>query len=89
MLFAFRLAVLTEATLLRDTRYWHRIYCYAMPGTNIGYAATQIASVPPELGSLSKLSGTLLSYHFAMQYPGTSLLYLQVYSPMVRWNAQY
>eukprot|EP00961_Rhodomonas_salina_P034473 464332-Rhodomonas_salina.1 len=28
--------------LLRDIRYWHRLSCYAVSGTDIGYAATRL-----------------------------------------------
>eukprot|EP00961_Rhodomonas_salina_P197938 2670955-Rhodomonas_salina.2 len=49
---AMRCAVLTESMVLCNVRYWPRVWCYAMCGTDLVYGAT------PAVGDARKVRGT-------------------------------
>eukprot|EP00961_Rhodomonas_salina_P086724 1166244-Rhodomonas_salina.2 len=62
------------ATVLRDIRYWHRLLCYALFGTDLGYGATsalsaeEIGNPPPHI-----VAAYLGSYALATRCPGIVL----------------
>eukprot|EP00961_Rhodomonas_salina_P208565 2814635-Rhodomonas_salina.1 len=45
--------VLTKHRMLRDMRYWHSVWCYALSGTDIAYAQVRRAVAQRDLGTSS------------------------------------
>eukprot|EP00961_Rhodomonas_salina_P094706 1274579-Rhodomonas_salina.3 len=64
--------------LLRDIRYWHSVWCYAMSGTGLAYAATLLDYAVSPYAPPTRCPRMLLRAGYAMS--GTDVAYVATMS---------